>query len=100
MNPYPTLSPFKDFYAWAPIALALVALGMVISHVAVFGMAREADEGAIAHLWQLLMAAQLLLVMVFGAKWLAKRPRAALAVLGLQVLAALGAIAPVALLGL
>ena len=100
MNRHPAASPFNDVHAWLPIVLALVALGTVGSYVAMFGTAKEADEGAAAHIWQLLMAAQLPLVIIFGFKWLPKRPRAALAMLGLQVLAALSAMAPVALLGL
>jgi uncharacterized membrane protein len=45
--------------AFLPVALSLAALAVVLVHVAIFGTAREADEGVAAHLWQLLMAAQL-----------------------------------------
>ena len=100
MNRPPPVSPFKDVYGWLPIVFALVALGMVGSHVAMFGTAKEADEGATAHIWQALMATQLPLMILFGFRWLPKRSKATLAMLGLQVLAALGATAPVALLGL
>ena len=39
--------------AFIPVAMSLVALAIVLGHVAMFGAAREADEGAAAHLWQL-----------------------------------------------
>ncbi|HSS26988.1 MAG TPA: hypothetical protein VLL50_03490 [Usitatibacter sp.] len=100
MTPYENPSPFKDALGWAPIALALAALILVLSYVALFGIPRETDEGTAAHVWQLLMAAQVPLVVIFALKWLPKRPRAALAFIGLQAAAALAAMAPVALLGL
>ena len=49
----------------------------------VFGVVHEADEGAAAHIWQILMAAQLPLLAYFIVKWLPSRPRESLLVLGL-----------------
>jgi FtsH-binding integral membrane protein len=86
--------------AWLPIALSLAALGVVLVHVALFGAAREADEGTAAHLWQILMAAQVPLVAFFAVRWLPRTPRQALLVLLLQAGAALAALAPVFLLNL
>ncbi|MDQ6677129.1 MAG: hypothetical protein M3Z09_07515 [Acidobacteriota bacterium] len=40
--------------AFIPIALSIAALVTVLYHVATFGIARETDEGAAAHIWQLL----------------------------------------------
>jgi hypothetical protein len=81
--------------AFLPVALSLGALAVVLTHVVVVGTAREADEGAAAHIFQLLMAAQVPMVVFFAIKWLPKDPRPALAVLSLQVGAALAALAPV-----
>lgn len=75
--------------------MSLAALCVVIVHVVVFGGAREPDEGAAAHIWQLLMGAQIPLVVFFMIKWLPLAPRAALPILGLQVAAVLAAVAPV-----
>jgi len=86
--------------AYLPVAMSLAALGVVLVHVAVFGAAREADEGAAAHLWQLLMAAQLPLLAFFAIKWLPRDPRQALQVMALQAGAAVAALAPVFLLNL
>ena len=84
--------------AWVPIAMSLAALAVVVVHVARVGTAREADEGAAAHLWQLLMAGQIPVIAVFAAKWLPRTPGPALLVLGLQAVGVLAAAAPVFLL--
>ena len=84
--------------AVVPVAMSCAALAVVLGHIAVAGVARQADEGAAAHLWQLLMAGQLPVMAFFAAKWLPRRPREALLVLVLQVAAALAAMAPVFLL--
>jgi hypothetical protein len=83
-----------------PIVMSTAALTLVLSHIAIFGIVREADEGAAAHVWQLLMAGQALAVAYFALKWLPRTPEPALRVLALQVLAALAACAPVYLLRL
>jgi hypothetical protein len=78
-----------------PVAMSLAALVLVLAHVAMFGAAREADEGAAAHLWQLLMAGQVPIVAFFLIRWLPQAPRPALLMLALQATTALAAVAPV-----
>jgi hypothetical protein len=78
--------------------MSLAALAAVFIHIALHGVARQADEGAAAHLWQLLMAAQIPIIAFFAIRWLPQNPKYALAVLALQMLAALAALAPVYLL--
>jgi hypothetical protein len=78
--------------------MSVAALATVLMFVALHGTAPQADEGAAAHIWQLLMAAQVPVVLFFAIKWLPRSPRQALPVLGLQVGAALAAMAPVFLL--
>src|ERR1700722_12000225 len=85
--------------AWIPIAMSLAALITVLTHVAIFGVAREADEGTVAHIWQLLMAGQVPVVAFYVLKWLPRDPRQTLTVLGLQAVSALATLAPVCLLG-
>ena len=94
------LSPIKQPAAWIPIAMSLAALVTVLFHIAIFGAAREADEGAAAHIWQLLMAGQAPIVAFYGLRWLPRAPRRTLQVLGVQAGAALAALAPVYWLGL
>ena len=84
--------------AFLPVVMSLVALATVWLFLAVHGTAPQADEGAAAHVWQLLMAAQIPLVLFFAIKWLPQAPRQAGLILALQIGAALAAMAPVFLL--
>jgi hypothetical protein len=86
--------------AYVPVAMSVVALAVVLGHVALFGAAREADEGAAAHLFQLLMILQAPIIVFFAIRWLPRSPRPALTVLVIQAGAALAAFAPVYLLNL
>jgi hypothetical protein len=93
-------SVMKKPSAFLPPAMSFAALTTVLVHLAMFGVAREADEGTAAHIWQILMAAQIPIVAFFGIKWLPRTPRQALLVLALQGGAALAALAPVFFLNL
>ena len=91
--------------AFLPLAMSLTALAMLIGaimHGYVVGhpVVREPDEGAIAHLWQLLMAGQMPFVAFFAIKWLPRAPRQTLPVLAVQAGAALASMAPVFFLNL
>ena len=94
-----TVSPTRQPSAFMPIAMSIAALVMVLYHIARFGIAPQADEGAAAHIWQLLMAGQVPVVAFYALKWLPRAPRTALQVLAVQVGAALAAAAPVYMLG-
>lgn len=81
--------------AFLPIAMSLVALALVLGHVALFGVVHEADEGAAAHIWQILMAVQVPIIAFFAIKYVPLKPKQGLLVLALQIVAALMACAPV-----
>ena len=81
--------------ALIPVAMSAAALATAIGYAAMFGIARQADEGTAAHVWQLLMVGQLPVVAFFAIKWLPTQPGPALLVLALQVGAALAAMFPV-----
>ena len=83
-----------------PIAMSLTALAVVLCSIAIFGVVHEPDEGAVAHIWQLLMAGQVPMLAYFLIRWLPREPRATLYVLAMQIGAALAAMAPVYFLGL
>jgi hypothetical protein len=92
--------------AFLPVAMSLAALGVVLV-AAIYsfihyghGLVREPDEGTAAHLWQLLMAGQLPVLLFFAIKWLPRAPRQSLGVLALQAGAALASMAPVYFLNL
>ncbi len=84
--------------AFLPVTMSLAALVFVLIFVALHGPAPQADEGAAAHIWQLLMAGQAPLVLWFAVRWVPRSPKNAVAVLFLQAGAALAAMAPVFLL--
>lgn len=94
------ISTLKKPSALLPLAMSLAALSVVLVHITRCGIAREADEGTAAHIWQILMVAQVPIVTFFAIKWLPRTPKQALLVLALQVGAALAALAPVFFLGL
>jgi hypothetical protein len=93
-------TPMKQPSAWLPIAMSLVALAVVAANLVLAGAVREADEGGVAHVWQLLMGLQVPVVALFAVKWLRRAPRQALRVLALQAAAAAAAMAPVWFFGL
>ncbi|GAC1402793.1 MAG: hypothetical protein NVSMB56_17790 [Pyrinomonadaceae bacterium] len=80
--------------------MSFAALATVLVHIAMFGVAREADEGTAAHIWQILMISQIPIMAFFALKWLPRTPKQALLVLVLQAGTALAALAPVFFLNL
>jgi hypothetical protein len=86
--------------AFLPVAMSLAALVTLFVAFVTSGLARETDEGAAAHIWQLLMGGQIPIVAFFAIKWLPQAPRQAFYVLALQVGVAIAALAPVYLLHL
>ena len=90
----------KQPSAFLPVAMSLTALVMVLGDIAVNGVVHQADEGTVAHLWQLLMGLQLPVLVFFAIKWLPRAPRQSLYVLALQAGAALASMAPVFFLNL
>ena len=103
MNPHASYS-FRTLTrqpsAFLPMVMSFAALTVVLLQVAVHGLARETDEGAAAHLWQLLIAAQLPVVVFFAIKWLRRAPRQTIEILAVQSGALLANFATVFFLGL
>jgi len=84
--------------ALLPVALSLAALATIVVQVATHGVAPQPDEGAAAHIFQLLMVAQVPIVVFFALKWIPRDPLRAAQVLAIQVAAILVAFAPVYIL--
>ena len=80
-------SLFKQPSAWIPLVMSLAALALLLGYLAMFGIVHNQDEGAPAHIFQLIMLAQLPIVAFFAIRWLPKRPKQSLLVLGLQAVA-------------
>ena len=68
----------KQPSAIIPIVMSTAAIATVLVHLLIFGAAPQADEGASAHLWQLLMAGQAPVIIFYSIKWLPQTPRTAL----------------------
>ena len=84
--------------AFLPVLMSLGALATILAYLALHGSAPQADEGTAAHIWQLLMAGQVPIVVFFAIKWMPESPRRAVPILAIQAAAALAAMAPVLLL--
>lgn len=86
--------------AFLPLMMSCAALAVVLAHLRVSGLGREADEGAAAHVFQLLMLAQIPLIALFACRRGPAAPKNAVTVMALQACAALVAILPVWWFGL
>jgi hypothetical protein len=84
--------------AFVPMLMSLAALSIVLIFLALHGPAPQEDEGAAAHLWQLLVVCQLPIIAFFAVKWVPEAPRQAIQVMAMQLVAGVAAIAPVFLL--
>ena len=78
---------WKQPAALIPVAMSLCGLALVLGHAAVYGVVHEADEGAAAHIFQLLIVLQLPMIAWFALRWLPRATSQALKVLGVQVVA-------------
>lgn len=91
---------FKNTSAWLPIVMSGAALAFTLTYLAIFGNVHHEDEGLAAHIFQLLMGSQILVIGYFVIKWFPKNPKEALKILLLQGLAIILAFAPVYILEL
>ncbi len=80
--------------------MSFASLATVLGHFAMFGIARESDEGAAAHIFPLLMISQLPIMAYFAFNGLRRSPRQTPAVLALLAGTAVAALSPVFALGL
>lgn len=83
--------------AVAPLVLSALAFALVMANI-IAGVPRQPDEGASAHIWQLLIASDVLLIVLFAATadW---RTRQAPLLFGAQLLGIAIACLPVWLAG-
>ena len=85
---------------YLPLAMSVGALATIVWFVALHGVVHQPDEGAQAHLWQLLVAGQVPIIAFFALRWLPDAPRPAIVVLALQATALMVlALAPLWALG-
>lgn len=80
-------SLFKQPSAWIPLAMSFAALAMILVYVAMFGIVHNQDEGTPAHIFQLIMVAQLPIAGYFAVRWLPRQSKQSLLILVLQAVA-------------
>ncbi|MBV9159551.1 MAG: hypothetical protein JO019_03075 [Candidatus Kaiserbacteria bacterium] len=74
--------------AWLPLAFSGVAIVLIYGMIAVVGTPRrQADEGTAAHLFQIWLLLEVLLITFFAIKWMPREPRSTFIVVVLQILA-------------
>jgi hypothetical protein len=91
---------FRIPSAVIPLVMSGVALATVVTHELFSSSAPTSDEGAAAHVFQLMFAGQAPVVAFFAMKWLPREPSWALFVMALQAAAALVALTPVVIFDL
>ena len=82
-------SIIKKSSAWIPIVIPLIFFAYLIIHISIFGIVREKDEGTGAHLFQLWLILEPLMIGFFAVTWLPRAPKHTLIILTLQIIAAL-----------
>jgi hypothetical protein len=82
-----------------PVVMSLVALVLVGIQLAIHGIAPERDEGALAHLYQLLVVGQIPVIAFFAFRWLRRAPLRGLSVVVAQVVAMAAALVAVHMMG-
>jgi len=100
MEPVRVIDILKHPSAWVPIVIPLCFFLYIAVTISFFGIVRSADEGAPAHLFQLWLVSEPLLLGYFAYRWLPRAPRAAATILALQTAAAVAAVFPIFYLGL
>ena len=78
--------------AFIPLLMSLAGIAMVFIHWAVVGIVPESDEGTLAHIFQVLMAAQIPVAVFFLLRWVDEKPKQTIQVIVLQAVAWLTAI--------
>jgi hypothetical protein len=86
----------KSPSAWIPLVLSFAVILMWNIFIWVSGSPiPQPDEGIGAHLFQIWLLLEFLLVAFFAIKWIPRKPNEALLILGLQVLGVVAGCFPV-----
>jgi hypothetical protein len=85
--------------ALIPVVMSLIALTLVGVEISINGMGPERDEGALAHLYQLLVVGQVPVISFFVFRWLRRAPLQGLRVVVAQAFALAAALVPVHMMG-
>jgi len=94
------ISMAKHPSGYVPLILSAAALALLLGYLALFGVTRQEDEGTAAHLYQLMIGAQVLIIPYFALRWGIQDLKAGASVIALQVVAILITFAPLWYFGL
>lgn len=83
----------KQPSAFVPVAMSLAALAIVVGHAAIFGITSPSGSALLTRTFQVLMAAQLPVVLFLAVTRFRRDPRPTARVLAVQAAAALAALA-------
>ena len=87
---------FKHPSAWIPIALSLLfAVAEILMLISSGAPARQPDEGVMAHLFQLWLVLELVMVAWFAIAWLPRAPTQAIRILLFQLAMIMAVCTPV-----
>ena len=86
--------------AYLPIAMSALALMLALGNILLFGVGRQPDEGAAAHIFQLLVIGQMPLIAWFFFRRLRTHRTGTLAIVALQAISIGAALFPVWYYGL
>ena len=79
--------------AWLPIVMSLAVLATILIYIALSGTpTQQPDEGTVAHLFQIWIVIECLMVGFFAVTWLPKIPKQAFIILMIQIIATLTSI--------
>ena len=83
-------SLIKKPNAWLPIVLSVSALAAMLIYIEIAGVpTRQTDEGTGAHLFQIWLVLEVLMIGFFAVRWLSQTPKEALWILAIQIVSAL-----------
>jgi hypothetical protein len=78
-----TLSLLRKPSALLPLLASLAALAIVLGHAVIYGVVHEADEGAAAHMWQILIVVEAGFTIAFAVNEWKRARRQTLVILAL-----------------
>ena len=94
------ISLLKKPSAWIPIVIPFIFFAYLVTYITLFGIVHQEDEGTGAHLFQIWLVLEPLMLVFFAFKWFSSAPKQALLILALQIGAALLPVSVVFSLGL
>jgi hypothetical protein len=83
-------SLIKHPSAFLPLLMSLAAIVLLVGYIAFVGVSQTPakDEGTAAHIFQLLMGGQVLVIAYFGIKYFRKHPSQTMFIIATQIAAA------------